>query len=106
MGHIGVKGLHSTVESLLISNSTHPSCEVCAHANIHRSPFPNKSLRRATCLLEHVHRNICSPLPNYYGKFLYYILFVDCYSQFITLFLMKSCSKVLSLLVQFQTTAE
>ena len=106
MGHIGVKGLHSAVDGLPLDDSTHLSCEVCARANIHRSPFPKRSLHRATRLLERIHCDICGPLPNCYGNYSYYILFVDCYSRFITLFLMKSHSEAPSLFIQFKTAAE
>lgn len=106
MGHIGVKGLHSAVDGLPFDDSTHLSCEVCARANIRRSPFPKQSLHRATRLLERVHCDICGPLPLGYGNFTYYILFIDCYSRFITLFLMKSRNEALPLFLQFQTTAE
>ena len=109
MGHTGVKGLHSAVDDLppnTVNDSTHPSCEVCARANIKRSPFPKQSSHRASRLLERIHCDICGPLPNCYGNFSYYILFIDCYSRFITLFLMKSRSEALSLFIQFQTAAE
>ena len=106
MGHIGVKGLQSTVDGLPFDDSTHTSCEVCARANIRRSPFPKHSLHRATHLLERIHCDICGPLPLGYGNFQYYILFIDCYSRFITLFLMKTRNEALSLFLQFQTSAE
>jgi Integrase core domain len=106
MGHIGVKGLRSAVDGLNFDDSTHSSCEVCARANIRRSPFPKYSSRRATHLLERIHTDICGPLPPSYGNFSYYILFVDCFSRFITLFLMKSRDEALSLFIQFKTTAE
>lgn len=106
MGHIGDKGLHSAVDGLPLDDSTHLSCEVCARANIRRSPFPKQSLHRATRLLERVHCDICGPLPLGYGNFTYYILFIDCYSRFITLFLMKSRNEALPLFLQFQATAE
>ena len=106
MGHIGVKGLHSAVDGVQFDDSSHAFCEVCARANIHRSPFPPQTLRRASRLLERIHCDICGPLPPSYGNFSYYILFIDCYSRFISLFLMKSRNEALSLFLQFKTTAE
>jgi Integrase core domain len=106
MGHVGVKGLRSAVDGLNFDDSTHSSCEVCARANIPRSPFPKRSLHRASYLLERVHTDICGPLPFSYGHFRYYILFVDCHSRFIVLFLMKSRDEALSLFIQFKTAAE
>jgi hypothetical protein len=106
MGHIGVKGLKLATDGISFDDTTHPSCEVCARANIRRSPFPTQSPNRATRLLERIHCDICGPLPHCYGNFSYYILFIDCYSRFISLFLMKSRNEALSLLIQFQTAAE
>ena len=106
MGHIGIKGLHSATDSAPSNNSDHPPCEVCARANIRRSPFPKLATHRATRLLQQIHCDICGPLPPSYGNFQYYILFIDCYSRFISLFLMKNRSEALSLFIQFKTTAE
>ena len=106
MGHIGVKGLHSAVDGLPASDSSLESCDVCARANIKRSPFPKQTLHRATGLLERIHCDICGPLPSSYGNFSYYILFIDDYSRYITVFLMKSRNEALSLFTQFQNTAE
>jgi hypothetical protein len=106
MGHIGVKGLQSAVNGIPLDDSTHLSCEVCAHANIRRTPFPSQSSHRASCLLERIHCDICGPLPPCYGNFTYYILFINCYSRYITLFLMKTCDEALSLFTQFQASTE
>jgi hypothetical protein len=106
MGHICVKGLHNAVDGLPLDDSSNDSCDVCARANIRCSPFPKQSLRRATRLLERIHCDICGPLPPSYGNFSYYILFIDCYSGYMTLFLMKTRNEALSLFTQFQTTAE
>jgi hypothetical protein len=104
VGHIGVKGLYSAVDSLPLDDSSPFSCDVCAQANIKCSPFPNRDY--ATCLLKCIHCDVCGPLPCCYGNFSYYILFIDYYSRFITLFLMKSRDEALSLFVQFQNALE
>ena len=106
MGHIGVKGLHHAVDSLPHDDSLHPSCEVCARANIRRSPFPNKSQNRTSRLLERIHCDVCGPLPPCYGNFSYFILFIDCHSRFISLFLMKTRNEALSQFIEFKTAAE
>jgi transposase InsO family protein len=106
MGHIGVKHLHSAVDGATYDDCSHPTCEVCARANIHRSPFPQHSTNRATRLLQRVHCDVCGPLPTSYGNFSYFILFIDCFSRFISLFLMKSRNEALQLFIEFQTAAE
>ncbi|SRR5258708_3928968 len=106
MGHIGVKGLHAAMDGAIDNDSSYTTCEVCAQANIHHSPFPQHSTNHATQLLQCIHCNICGPLPTSYGNFTYFILFIDCHSRFISLFLMKSRSKAPQLFSQFQTAAE
>jgi hypothetical protein len=106
MGHIGVRGLQAAVNGLPLDDSSHASCEICAHANIRRSPFPTNATNRATHLLEPVHCDICGPLPNCYGNFSYFILFIDNYSRFITLFLMKTRNEALTLFTEYRMAAE
>ena len=106
MGHVGVKGLHAAVDGLPLDDSTNFSCQTCARANIRRSPFPIHSSSRSARLLERIHCDICGPLPNCYGGFSYYILFIDDFLRFITLFLMKNRNEAPSLFIEFQTAAE
>ena len=91
MGHIGVKGLTNAVDGLTLDDShSSSSCAVCARANIKRSPFPHKSLHPATRLLQRIHCDICGPLPPSFNGYRYFILFIDCYSRYISLYLIKS----------------
>jgi hypothetical protein len=106
MGHIGVKGLRSAVNNIPFDDSSLPSCEICTRANICRSSFPTHASNRANCLLECIHCNICGPLPPCYGQFRYYILFIDIYSRFITLFLMRTRDEAPTLFTQFKMAAE
>jgi hypothetical protein len=90
MGHIGVKGLKSVVEGIDFNDSTHDSCTICTKANIKKTPFPQQASHHATRLLQHIHCNICGPLPPCYGAFRYFILFICCHSRYIFISLMKS----------------
>ena len=106
MGHIGVKGLKRAVDGLTFDDSEHPSCMVCAQANIKRTPFPKKAQHRATNLLHRIHCDVCGPLPHCYGGFSYYILFIDDYSRYISLFFMKNRDDALNHFIEFRTAAE
>ena len=91
MGHIGVKGVKNAVDGLHFNDSDLDfPCSVCARANIKRSPFPSKSSHPATRLLQRIHCDICGPLPSCFGNYRYFILFIDCFSRYISLYLMKS----------------
>jgi hypothetical protein len=106
MGHIGVKGLKQAVEGVSFDDSNNSSCSICARANIKRSPFPKHSLHRASRLLERIHCDISGPLPHSYGNFSYYILFIDCYSRYISLFLMKTRDEALQHFSLFRSLAQ
>ena len=106
MGHIGVKGLRSTVEGIDFDDSTHQSCIICAKANIKRTPFPSRASHRATRILERVHCDICGPLPPCYGAFRYFILFICCHSRYIFISLMKTREEAPQHFIQFKSLAE
>jgi Integrase core domain len=107
MGHIGVKGLKDAAEGINFEDSTlnHP-CVICAKANIKHSPFPQKASHRATRLLERIHCDICGPLPPSYGSYRYFILFICCYSRYISIYLMKSHDEAYMHFSTFRSLAE
>ena len=106
MGHIGVKSLCSAVDGLHFDDCSHPSCIVCSKANIKCSPFPQKVSHRATRVLQRIHCDICGPLPSSYRSYRYFILFIDCFSRFTSLHLMKSRDSAPDLFMQFRSAAE
>jgi hypothetical protein len=106
MGHIGIKGLHSAVDKAALNNCSYPSCKVCAWENIHHLPFSQHTTNHATHLLQHIHCDICGLLLTCYGNFSYFILFIDCFSYFISLFLMKSQNEALQLFIEYQVVTE
>jgi hypothetical protein len=106
MGHIGVKGLKRAVVGLNFDNTHHESCVICTQANIRCLPFPKRSDHRAVKLLQRIHCDICGPLPHCYGNFSYYILFIDCFSRYISLFFLKSRNDALSYFIEYRTAAQ
>ena len=106
MGHIGVKSLRKAVDSLTFDNCSLSSCLICSKANIKHFPFPQKASHHATQLLEHIHSDICGPLPPCYGNYRYFILFIDCFSRFTSLFLMKTRDEAPDLFMTFRSKAE
>jgi hypothetical protein len=106
MGHIGVKGLKRAVEGIDFDDTSHSSCVVCAQANIRRVPFPQRTQHQATKLLHRIHCDICGPLPHCYGNFSYFILFIDCYSRYISLFLLKQRDDALDCFIEYRTAVQ
>ena len=106
MGHIGVKGLHRAVTGIALDDSAHHTCITCAQANIKRQPFPSTSFHRAEKPLQRIHCDICGPLPHCYGNFSYYILFIDCYARYVSLFFLKNRDEALGQFIEYRTAAE
>ena len=106
MGHIGIKSLRTAVNGLDFDDCSQPSCAICSKANIKCSPFPHKASHRATRLLERIHSDICGPLPPCFGSYRYFILFIDCFSRFTSLYLMKARDEAPDLFMHFRSAAE
>jgi hypothetical protein len=75
-------------------------------ANIKRRPYPHHTTHRATELLQRIHCDICGPLPSCYGGYKYFILFICCYSRYITVRFMKSRDEALQCFIEFRANAE
>jgi Integrase core domain. len=93
MGHIGVKGLKHAVEGLKFSDKASGPCDICARANIKKSPFPLKSETHATEILERVHSDVCGPFSRGYGGFRYFITLLDDYTSWGVVYFMKKKSE-------------
>jgi hypothetical protein len=77
------------VDGVEYEDETPTDCEVCATANITRSPFSDLAQTRSNIPIEHVHMDICGPLPTSYGQFKYFYLIIDDYSRYAHLFNLK-----------------
>ena len=88
------------------NNMMDGTCEVCARANIKRSPFPSKAKQCATKPLERVHSDICGLLPYGHGGFRYFFLIIDCYSHFTWEFPLVLKSDAFLCYLKFEAGAE
>ena len=94
MGHINEKAVKSLPEHADGVNIDHNSewkpCDACISANIKRH-VSRASPERAKSLLEKVSSDICGPIkPASYGGSRYFITFIDNYSRWATLVLLKT----------------
>ena len=106
MGHIGVKGPQYTAKGIDFDDSSLILCSICAITNIKQTPFPHYSTHHAIKLLQHVLCDICSPLSSCYGSYKYFILFICCYSHYISVCFMKSHDEALQCFTKFCSAAE
>jgi hypothetical protein len=68
-------------------------CDSCQLAKSHQLPYPT-SISRSTVPLEQVFSNVWGPTPLSVGKHAYYVSFIDDYSKFTWICLLKKCSDV------------
>src|SRR5262249_26126395 len=80
-------------------------CQICVQAKQPRKPF--KSVERNTSVLELVHSDLCegNVIHSRGGK-RYFITFIDDYSKFCTLYLIRTKDEALSRLMAFKALAE
>jgi transposase InsO family protein len=111
LGHPSDRVLVSAMPSLSscmsISNKhVQHHCKHCLIGKMHRLPFPHSQFQ-STQPLELVHSDVWGPAPvNSYNGYKYYLLFVDDFSKFSWLFLLKSKSEVLNTFKHFKATVE
>ena len=102
-----VTGVDNIDKSSLISSNSKLDCEACVQGKMHRTPFPKKSLSRATKILELIHSDLCGPMQvQSKGGSRYVLTFTDDFSRYTYVYFLKKKSEVLSKFMQFVALAE
>ena len=77
-------------------------CGSCALGKMHRLPFPKKSEHRAKSALELIHTDLCGPMQvASVGGSRYLLSFIDDYSRYSVICLLKQKSEVLGKFKEF-----
>jgi histone deacetylase 1/2 len=85
--------------------STPYVCDSCQLAKSHQLPYPI-STSRSTVPLEQVFSDIWGPAPLSVGKHQYYVSFIDDFSKFTWIYLLKKRSDVYQAFLNFQQYVE
>jgi hypothetical protein len=80
-------------------------CGPCQQAKSHQLPYP-KSSSVSNHPLELIFSNVWGPAPESVGRYKYYVSFVDNYSKFTWIYLLKHKSEVLQKFHDFQSLIE
>lgn len=113
LGHLGI---HNMLKLLDITHGLKLSktelmdqslnCEICIKSNQVRTAFGNER-RRATRPLEIIHTDVCGPItPTTWDGMRYFISFLDDFTNFGVVYLMKSKSEAFSKIKEFVMPAE
>jgi histone deacetylase 1/2 len=80
-------------------------CDACQMAKSHQLPYP-KSTSVSTSPLELVFSDVWGPASESFGRFKYYVSFIDDYSKFTWIYLLKKKSDVFQIFRDFQHHVE
>jgi histone deacetylase 1/2 len=80
-------------------------CDSCQLAKSHQLPYPISS-SRSTVPLEQVFSDVWGPAPLSVGKHAYYVSFIDDFSKFTWIYVLKKCSDVYQAFLNFQQYVE
>ncbi|KAG8087751.1 hypothetical protein GUJ93_ZPchr0010g8326 [Zizania palustris] len=107
LGHPSSSIASSVLESLKLFplNKESHVCDACQQAKSHRLPFSSSS-RVSTSPLELVHSDVWGPTISSVSGHKYYVIFIDDFSRFTWLYLLKHKSDVEFAFIQFKHLAE
>lgn len=114
LGHMNAKDLKLALQNQnLLGLNFNPSetlgeCETCILAKMHRVPAPReKTAQRTSELLEIVHTDVCGPIrtPTIKGN-KYFVTFIDDYSRYSRVYILKNKNEVLDKFKEFKEIAE
>ena len=89
------------------STAPDPVCEPCIAGKFTCGPIPRMALHRANQPLELVHSDVKGPLPVQTPEgHCYWVLFIDDYTRFWVVYLLKHKSEVLDAFKQYKALAE
>ena len=109
-GHLNMKDIthiskNDVVDGMKTCNEKEENiddCESCALGKMHRLPHPKQSENRANKILEMVHTDLCGPMQiESVGGSRYLLTFIDDYSRYTVVYLLKRKSEVTSKFKEF-----
>jgi hypothetical protein len=80
-------------------------CDACQQAKSHQLPYP-KSSSFPSHPLELVYLDVWGPAPESVGRYKYYVSFINDFSKFTWVYLLKHKSEVFHKFQEFQTHVE
>jgi histone deacetylase 1/2 len=108
LGHPSSVVVHQVLRDNKISfsefNKEHV-CDACQIAKSHQLPYP-KSTSVSTSPLELVFSDVWGPASESFGRYKYYVSFIDDYSKFTWVYLLKRKSEVFQKFRDFQHHVE
>ena len=99
LGHLGCQNILKHIKNNMVQGidinlngvkNNMIICETCIQAKQTRNEFSESVLPRSSRILELIHSDVCGPFPvATYDNKIYYVSFIDDYSHFCCIFLLK-----------------
>ena len=113
-GHLGYDNLKLLCSKSMVNGMTLNTqeqivreCEGCAVGKQNRQPFPKKSTHHSTEPLELIHSDVCGPMNiASVGGSRYFVTFIDDYSRYTAVYMMKNKSEVFQKFKEFVALSE
>ena len=106
LGHPSVSVLNKILHSMSISPSSHQMfCDACKLGKLHQESFLSVAVK-TNKPLQLIHLDVWGPLNIFIEGYRFYLLFVDDFSHFFYIYLMKHKSEVPSIFLKFQVFVE
>ena len=113
-GHLGYDSLRLPKDKSMVDGFEfnpkevlNADCEGCAMGKLHRLPFPKKSHHKSSQLLELIHTDVCGPMSvESIGGSRYFVSFIDDFSRYTTVYMIKKKSEVLNRFKEFISLVE
>jgi hypothetical protein len=109
LGHASVpiveKVLRTHKLSFFVDSNKDSVCDACQQAKSHQLPYPT-STSVSSHPLELVFSDVWGPAPDSVGRYKYYVSFIDDYSKFTWIYLIKYKSEVFQKFHEFQSLVE
>ena len=116
LAHVNRRGIVSmvkrgVVDGVNISDLHDPDtpsvCNGCVYGKGHQAPIPKKSTTRSSAVLELVHTDVAGPISTpSRGGARYFITFIDDYSKWTTVYMMRDKSESFDCFKRFHRQAE
>lgn len=111
-GHIGFSGLKELIKSEMVTGIDKnlkiqevEFCEPCVNGKMKRFPFGTRT--RSNRVLEIIHTDVCGPItPNTYDGYRYFVTFIDDFSNFTVVYLIKEKGEVFEKFREFVSMTE
>ena len=109
LGHASFPVVERVIRNNLLPRSTshhvESVCDSCQKAKSHQFPY-SSSENKSCAPLDLIHSDVWGPAPISVGNYTYYVSFIDDYSRYTWIYLLKHKSKVFHVFKNFQSHVE